>query len=139
MRAAGCCLIGTFTNMRADQTERLDIIRTEGDDTLQIEFTERNARAMVSLDRDEAERLYGLLTDLLAGNERYEKFVGNDEIILSVRYNNWGDPYDEGARFEVAGGGYEVTVDLVERDLRDLHTLMTKLGLEAAPTPTPEM
>lgn len=47
---------------------------------------------------------------------------------LSVRYTNWGDPYAEGARFELTRDYNSVAcVDLTNSELRSLHALLGRL------------
>lgn len=46
---------------------------------------------------------------------------------LTVSYVNWGDPYDEGARFDLHSDLADVTVDLTRREVVRLHDFLGQL------------
>lgn len=119
----------TFTNFRADSREQLTVVQAPGLD-LQLDFDDGDRRATVVLETEEVARLHALLGDLLGKKERGEVFGDREAVHLRVNYNNWGDPYDEGARFAVEFGDHNtVYVDLTNDELRGLHKLLgTRLG-----------
>jgi hypothetical protein len=114
----------TFTNFRADGSEKLTVVEVSDHD-LQLDFDDGNRRAAVMLEAEEIAQLHVLLGNLLAGKEGSAVFGDREVVHLRVNYNNWGDPYDEGARFAIEFGDHDtVYVDLTNDELRGLHKLL---------------
>ncbi len=56
------------------------------------------------------------------GQSKTEVFTNSrDGERLIVGYTNWGDPYEEGARFSLHANGQCSTVELERRELERLH------------------
>ena len=49
---------------------------------------------------------------------------------LSVSYTNWGEPYDEGARFDLHSDREGVVVDLGRHEVERLHAFLGRLLAE---------
>lgn len=62
---------------------------------------------------------------------RAETFVNerssDERESLTVCYNNWGEPYEEGVRFDMQCGSERVTVDLTEDETKRLHALLGRI------------
>jgi hypothetical protein len=51
----------------------------------------------------------------------------NDSERLSVTYTNWGEPYAEGARFNLHADREDVVVDLERYEVERLHAFLGRL------------
>ena len=128
--------IRTFSNSRADfGSERLTVVTGDLKDGIQIDLdSDGDKRASLTFDMEEVERLQRLLDTLLSrprsGRDPSETFGAEGENMLVVTYTNWGDPYDEGARFHLTGTGDEypredeLYVSLTNDELRPLSRLL---------------
>lgn len=131
--------ITSFNNSRGDfGSERLVVVVSDLKDGIRIELeNDGDRRASLTFDMDEVQRLHRLLEALLSrrrsGHDSSERFGVEGGNSLVVTYTNWGDPYDEGARFHLIGTGDdyprqdEIHVSLTNDDLRPLRGLFDSL------------
>jgi hypothetical protein len=138
----------TFYNSR--DGESLSVLCTDPNGSSQEGVTlmmhSSDGTTAVALDQEEVSQLHQTLGGLLS-RKRPEQppavlVIPSEEEdggrkTFRVCYTNWGEPYDEGASFAVQVGYESTSVNLVSREVGDLHLFLGTVLEKDYKSPSP--